>query len=953
VLGPALPGQDGVVRFRILGPLELWDGQAWSAVSAGKQRSLLAALLVDAGQVVPTDRLIFEIWGDSPPAGANNLVSIYVHKLRKMIGDEGSLMLRTRAPGYQLTLEPSDLDLTQFDELAGTARQALAAGEHEKAAGELAAALALWRGRPFLDVAPSELVTAEAERLEELRLNALELRIAADIGCGRHAQVTPELSRLVADHPLRERLWELYLRALDGAGRHAEALAAYAKARELIADELGVDPGEQLQRIYTGLLTDDIRAPDGDSEKGSGEEQPAPEPQEPPAQLPAGISDFTGRIRDVQRLCDLPSRAEDDDSGAVTVALVAGTGGLGKTTLAVHAAHRLRPRFPDGQLYVNLLGASPQPLAAGDVLARFLRDLGVEPARIPAEEEERAALLRTRLTGRRVLMLLDDARDAAQVRPLLPGSASCLVIVTTRNRLPDLAITRLVDLDVLDDEDARRLFTRIAGPERVDQDPEGTQEVLAACAGLPLAIRIAGARLAARSGWSVRTLASRLRGAQRRLDELKVGDLAVRACFEVSFASLPGSPEPGGIGPARTFRLLGLWEGPSLALAAAAALFGQADDSAADALESLVDAHLVESPVPDVYGFHDLLRVYAAERCEIEESAQNRQDALRRILSWYLHTVEGADRIISPHSIRVPVGDPGPGIRPQLFASLEEALDWCEAERPNLLVAIQQAAAGGLYDIAWRLAASAMSFFYRRSHWEDWLSTHEVGLDSARAAGDRLAEAWMLHNIGMAYGAQYMGEAVSCFEQAVAIYREIEDSLGEARALSNLVHAHLELGRFEECLEEGEHSLAVQRRVGNRYGEGMTLSVLGVALRKLGRGAEAVDRIEHALVIFEERGDRNGGAYVRAELARAYLEMSRTDEALKCLSQSLDVLRDTGDRFGQATMLTLIGLAMQRAGQLVQARESLAEGQRIFEELGDQNQAARIRAELAELSGIG
>jgi tetratricopeptide (TPR) repeat protein len=390
-----------------------------------------------------------------------------------------------------------------------------------------------------------------------------------------------------------------------------------------------------------------------------------------------------------------------------------------------------------------------------------------------------------------------------------------------------------------------------------------------------------------------------------------------------------------------------------MGLPAAAALFGHSDDSAADALELLVDAHLVESPVPDVYRFHDLLRVYAAERCQIEEPAQDREDALRRILSWYLHTTEATARIISPHHIRVPVGDPEPGTRPLDFGSLEEALDWCEAERPNLLAATQQAADSGLHDIAWRLAAAAMSFFYRRSHWEDWGSTHEVGLSSAREMGDQLAEAWMLHNLGMAYGAQNMPESVPCFEQAVAIYREIGDGPGEARALNNLMHAHLELDRFAECLDEGEHSLAVQRRVGNRYGEGMTLGILGVALRKLGRRAEAVDRIQQALVIFEELGDRNGGAYVRGELAEAYLELGRIDEALGCLGQSLEVLRETGDRYGQATMLTLLGLAARRAGQPDQARESLAEGQKIFEELGDQNQAAKIRAELAELSGVG
>jgi DNA-binding SARP family transcriptional activator len=942
------------VRFRILGPLEFWDGQAWSAISARKQRSLLAALLVDAGQVAPTDRLIFEIWGDTPPAGANNLVSIYVHKVRKMIGDEDGLLLRTRAPGYQLSLAAADLDLTQFDELVGAARRALAAGEHEQAADMLATALDLWRGRPFVDVPPSTLIDAEVERLEELRLNVLELRIAADIGCGRHAQVTPELSRLVAEHPLQEGLWGLYLRALNGAGRHAEALAAYAKAREVIADELGVDPGEQLQRIYAALLASDGRQPGPDADTGqrAAQSQREPEPREPPAQLPADITDFTGRLRDVERLCDLPVPAEGNDTGAVTVALVAGTGGLGKTTLAVHAAHRLRPRFPDGQLYVNLLGASPQPLAAGDVQARFLRDLGVDAARIPVDEEERAGLLRTRLTGRRVLMLLDNAKDAAQVRPLLPGSASCLVLVTTRNRLPDLAITRLVDLDVLDDEDARALFTRIAGPERPDKDPQGTQEVLAACAGLPLAIRIAGARLAARSGWSVRTLADRLRGEQRRLDEFTVGDLAIRACFEVSFASLPRSRRTEDIDPARAFRLLGLWQGPAIGLPAAAALFGQPDYSAADATESLVDAHLLESPAPDAYRFHDLLRVYAAERCQADEPEQDRRDATRRLLCWYLHTVEAAARVISPNHRRVPLEEAPPLVHSLAFSSLEEALDWCVAERACLLVAARQAADSGLHDLAWRLAAASMSYFYRRSHWADWIAVHEIGLHSARECGDRLGEAWMLNNLGMAYGVQHLEEAIGYFEQALAIYREIGDRQGESRAANNLSTACTHLHRYEEALAAGQRSLALQRELGDRYGEGIALGNMGCSYRELGQGTEAIDCYQRALGIFRELQDRMAEADSLSELGDVYLGMDRLEDALERLAESLAIWRDIGDSHGQAMTLGLLGAALRRAGRLDEAREALAEAQSIFDRLGDQEQAEEIRVGLAELAHV-
>jgi DNA-binding SARP family transcriptional activator len=954
------------VRFRILGPVEVWTGQAWAGIGAPKWRSLLAALLINPGQVVPTDRLIMELWGDAPPAGATNLVSVYALRLRRLIGDDSGEVLRTRAPGYQLSLGPEDLDAARFDLLAGAGRQALTRQEPQRAADLLARALDLWRGDALVDVPPSELVTAEAERLGQARLDARELRIEADIGCGRHAQVIAELSRLIAAHPLREGLWALLMRALDGAGRHAEALAAYARAKDVIAEELGVDPGEPLQRLYQQILTEDVHRQRGRAADPAGREARSadPEPQVRPAppeplplmQLPGDITDFTGRDLDVKLLCELqPGEADDDRAGTVMVGLVTGAGGLGKTTLAVHAAHRLRPRFPDGQLYVDLLGASPQPLPPADVLARFLRDLGVDGTRIPPDEAGRAALLRTRLTGRRMLILLDNARDTAQVRPLLPGSSGCAVLVTARSRVPDLAVARLVDLDVLGEQEARSLFASIVGAERVTAEAEATGEVLTACAGLPLAIRIAGARLAARPGWTVRTLASRLRSEQGRLDELRAGDLAVRASFAVSYASLPGPASPAGIEPARAFRLLGLWSGPTISLPAAAALFGRPEAGAAGALELLVDVNLLESPAPDVYRLHDLLRVYATERCQAEESAQARRDALRRILTWYLRSAEAAATIISPHHTRVPVGEADSAVGPLSFASPEAALDWCEAERANLLAATRQAAAEGQHDIAWRLPAAAMSYYYRRSQWADWIAAHEIGLSSAKRLGDRLAEAWMLHNLGMAYGSQGMADSVVCFEQALTIYREIGDVRGQTRAVNNLAHAYLQSGRqsgrFDQALVAGQESLAIERRVGNRYSEGITQAILGGAVRGLGRPADSIARFEQALLIFRELEDQDAEADALSDLGEVYLELQRVDDAVDCLTESLATRHDTGDRHGQARTHGFLGLAWRSAGRPDEAHRHLAEAQRIFDELGDHAQAARFRAELAEPPG--
>jgi len=934
------------VHFRILGPLEFFDGRDWAPIGAKKWRSLLAVLLVRAGEVVPSDRLIAEVWGDDPPAGANNLVSVYALRLRRLIGDEQGQVLRTRAPGYQLALEPGDLDAARFGELVTEARQELARHDPQRAAELLTGALSLWRGEALLDVPPSPLLIAEAERLAEARLDAVELRIEAEIGCGRPAEVIGEVSKLVTDHPLREGLWGLLMRALDGAGRHAEALATYSRAKDVLVEELGVDPGEPLQRLFQELLTrQPSQLPAGE---GTAAYREPPEP-DPPRQLPADIADFTGRARDLARLCELtPGDETADSAGAVQVALVTGAGGLGKTTLAVHAAHRLRPRFPHGQLYADLLGGTAQPLAAADVLARFLRDLGVSDAQIPDGEEARAGLYRTRLADRQVLVLLDNARDYAQVRPLLPGSSSCAVLVTTRKIMPELVTARLVDLDVLEEAEARALFAGIVGAPRVDAEPEASGEVLAACAGLPLAIRIAGARLAARRSWTVRALAGRLRSQQRRLDELTAGALAVRASFEVSYASLPGLTAAPGIDPARAFRLLGLWAGPVISLAAAAALFGLPTEAAQDALEHLVDAHLLESPTFDVYRFHDLLRVYAAERSQAEPGPV-RQDAVRRILSWYLHTTEAAAWVVSPNHTPVPVSPAEPELHPLAFVTRAAAMDWYEAERANLTAATRLAADSGLHDLAWQLPAAAMVFFYRRSHWVDWITTHETGLASAQRLGDRLGEAWMLNNLGMAHGHQHQPEAIGYLEQALAIYQEVGSQPGQARAANNLATAWTHLKDYGKALEAGQHSLEIQRAAGNRYGEGIALGNLGSSYRELGRYREAIDCYQHALGIFRELGNDMAEADSLSELGDVYLQMGQTSEALGSLEKALVIWSSTGNRYYEAMTLKLLGLAQERSGRPDEARGHLATAERIFTELGDQQQVREIHSQLEKL----
>jgi DNA-binding SARP family transcriptional activator len=954
-----------MMRFRLLGPLEIRTGEDdWRGIGAPKWRAVLAALLINAGQIVPADVLIDEVWPDTPPAKAGNLISIYVLRLRRLLGDTDSTVLVTRAPGYQLRLGPADTDAQVFEALVREGRRAYAAGDPERAAAQLAEALALWHGSPLADIPPTPLVETEAERLDELRLDAAELRIRAELACGSHAQVIPELRRLLADHSLRENLWLLLMQALDGAGRHAEALEAYGQARRVLAEELGVDPGAELRQYHAGLLAkDDALTRDAGDAPGSisaatvtassGPASSAPAPPEArvprpvpvPAQLPADVADFTGRDDQVRRLVDLLSSAgADDESGAVRIALVAGAGGLGKTSLAVHAAHRARASFSDGQLYVDLLGATPHPLPAADVLARFLRDLGVDGREIPVDEDERAARYRTILAGRRMLIVLDNARDAAQVRSLLPGSASCAVLVTTRSRMADLASTRLVDLNVLDDDEALTLFTRVVGDERAAAEPEATAELLLACAGLPLAIRICAARLATRSGWTIQAMANRLRDTRRRLDELRVGDLAVRASFQVSFTTLPASAQPGGIDPADAFRMLGLWHGPSISSAAAAALFGTTEDRASDALEILVDARLLESTSPDRYKFHDLLRVYSSERAVADLPEQARNAAIARLLEWYMRTADAASTAVVPGRYDIPLV-PAEAVQPLSFSTAEEALAWYDGERVNLVAATRQAAESGLHEIAWRLPAPLFQLFSSRGNWTEGIATNRIALESARQVGDRQGEAWILNNLGDALGFTRHDEGIDCLERSLAIRREIGDRMGEAQAANNLADAYHWLGRTDEALELYRLALELNRKVGRRHGEGIALVNLGWTLLDLARAEEAIDHLLQARQAFAEIGYADGVGYALHHLGRGYLLLGQDADALECLRQALASHQATGNRRRQAATLRSLAGAQNRAGLTAEARESWTQAAAIFEALGDSAEAAEIRAE--------
>lgn len=662
------------------------------------------------------------------------------------------------------------------------------------------------------------------------------------------------------------------------------------------------------------------------------------------AQLPADLADFTGRQKEVSFLTGLlaAGRAAGSPGAVVTVA-VTGAGGIGKTALAVHAAHQATTYFPDGQLYLDLRGSSTQPVAPAAALSRVLRDLGAEPTAAPLEEAERAARYRSITGGKKLLVVLDDARDAAQVRPLLPGGPGCAILVTSRRSLAGLESARPLHLDVMEEDDASALFARIAGPVRAASEAGSVRQVLATCAGLPLAIRIAAARLASRPGWTVRVLVSRLDHAQRPLDELRAGDLAVRTCFSASYESL--RQDHDGEVASRFFRLLGLAEGPDISLPAAAALAGTSAEVAEAALELLVDASVLQSPVSGRYRLHDLLRAYACERARDEEPADVRHAAIRRMLRWYLYTAAAAARIISPARPHPPLDGDEAGVAPLTFTGHDEALAWLDAEQANLVAAVSQAGANAEHEIAKYLPLELWDLFQLRSHVDAWIETHKVGIASARAVDDTDAERRLLNNLGGAYfTAGRLEDAAESLQQII----ELCGQIGEPYAATslNLGLTLTSLSRTHEAAVLLADARDQFRRDGNSSGEHAALICLGAALRRDGQPAQALAVFREALETATDQSLAYYESDALVEMTEARLTLGEFEAAINDGTRAVDLARRLGYRENEALALDGLGRAQLASGHPAKARALWRDAMAIFSELGRNNEAKAVAARL-------
>ena len=994
-----------VLRVCVLGPVTVWNGQDELRVGQPRQQAVLGILAMRANRVISRGELVDAVWGQEPPASAEGGIYTYVAGLRRIIEPARSArgpgrVLVSSGAGYVLHLVPGQPDAVAFEQQLVRARQLRKNGDPAGAVDALEGALGLWRGVAFAGV-PGPFAETERVRLAELRSGAAEERADVLLTLGRHEEVVPDLTALVADHPLRERMRGLLMIALYRGGRHAEALRVFDDGRHVLAEELGIDPGTELSRIYQQVLTCDpalnlastaAASGPGDTAEAGGAARPRRKPAAAsgqtntasgqtntartrprgsdgsvlpsgrtatagsaplpgagavpswvagspgvpvPAQLPLDAPGFSGRHDELRVLHDLlpPAQATGTDE-PVPVAVISGTAGVGKTALAIRFGHQVAKRFPDGQLYINLRGLDPgtPPTEPGWALAFFLNAFGVPPHRMATSVEERAALFRSLVDGKRVLIVLDNASSAAQVRPLLPGSPGCLAIVTSRNQMAGLVAAEgatLITLEVLGDDEAHEMLARRLGRERVGAEPRAVDEIVAACARLPLALSIAAGRAAGRPKRPLAELAAELRDARGQLEVLEAGDAAtdVRAVLSWSYDQL----RPAA---AQMFRLLGLHPGPDVSLPAAASLAGISRAEAGAALRELTRSHMAAERLPGRFTFHDLLRAYAVDQAERHDSAADRGAASRRMLDHYLHTAIAASQRFSPFRSPLRLPAPEPGVQPGEMADKDQAIAWFEAEYAVLLALIGYAETQGFDAFAWQLPWALGPFFHRRGRLRTYVAIQQTALAAAQRLDDPLALAHAHHLLGHAQLQRNDYEtAEPNFRRALDLFRELGDRANEAVVLNGLAGMLEKQERYDEALAVALDALRMLKAAGHWWTQATLENGVGWLYAHLGQYDEALTHCQRALALHRESGHRGGAADTLDSLAFVYLHQGDLARAQSHYEQAIDAYREIGAPFGEGNSLAGLGDVLLRAGDLAAARSRYLQATAILDAL--------------------
>ena len=929
------------MEFHVLGSLEVSANGRPVRPNGRRQRVLLALLLLNTDSVVSLDTLIDAIWAEHPPATAKRQVQNSVSALRRLLeGGERepdpavTPTIAAEGNGYRLRLGAGTLDVRLFLTHVREAQRLSAAGETGPAAARLRAALRLWRG-PALAGLEGRAFEAAAARLDEQRQAAIEECVELELRLGRHADLVGELVELVAAHPLRERLVGQLMVALHRSGRQAESLEVYRKLRVALAVELGLEPGARLRELHTAILRDQHR---GDEDVPAG---PAVA-RVVPAQLPVDLAGFIGRARHLKELDEaLPGGA------GTVVTVIAGMAGIGKTALAVHWGQRVRHHFPEGQLYVNLRGFDPEgsPMRPADVLLGFLEAFDVPPPRVPVGLAARSALYRSVLADRRVLVLLDNAFDADQVRPLLPGSRNCLVVVTSRRMLSGLVAAegaRPVVLDLFDPAEAQQMLALRLSRERLAAEPEAVDEIIGRCASLPLALAVVAARAAVNPELPLTALAAELRTAQGRLDALASDDLAtdVRAVFSWSYQRLS---EPAR----RLFRLLGSHRCPDVTVSAAASLAGLPVGRTRALLTELAGACLVTAQAPGRYACHDLLSAYATELARDRDTAGQRQEALHRLFDHYLHSARAADRLLDAH--RDPIAFPPvqPGVIVDEPPDHDHAMRWLTEELAGILAVVEHAAAAGFDAHAWKLAWVVAYFVERRGHWEQWAAAQHTALASARRLGDRVGQAHAHRSLGRVHvHLDRVAEAIVHLRHAQRLFREGGDTAGEARVHFDLCWIDSRRGEHRTSLAHAERAFELFRDIGHRSGQARALNNIAWGHNLCGDHEQALAAAERALRLNEEIADRFSDADTWDVLGHANRGLGRHEESVACYERAAGLYRELGHRWAEAETLAHLGDAHRAAGTVQAAQDNWRRARGIFDELGHPD-ADAVRAKLS------